>query len=188
MPGVLLVAATEGELSPVEGADQLVCGIGPVESALATARALARRPYEAVLHVGIAGAKSLTPGTIVIGTEAVYCDVIDANATLPRVDRIGAAPGLLARVRQLLPEAPAMPIATCARVGGGELCEVEAMEGFGVLRAAGLAGVPAIEVRVISNAVRHADRSLWAIEHALTTLRQALPGLATAVAHTVHES
>jgi nucleoside phosphorylase len=74
-----------------------------------------------------------------------------------------------------------MPIATCARVGGGLLHEVEAMEGFGVLRAAALAGVPAIEVRVVSNAVRDADRSLWRIEDSLATLSQAVPRLLAAL-------
>ena len=178
---MLLVAATERELVPVEGVDQLCCGIGPVEAALATAHALADRRVDAVLHVGIAGATSLEPGTIVIGTESVYCDVIDANATLPRVSRIEVEPGLVARAHEALPEARAMPIATCARVGGGALCEVEAMEGFGVLRAAALAGVPAVEVRVISNSVSHADRSLWRIDDALTTLRGAVPRVIAAL-------
>jgi futalosine hydrolase len=74
-----------------------------------------------------------------------------------------------------------MPIATCARVGGGALCEVESMEGFGVLRAAALAGVPAVEVRVISNSVSHADRSLWRIDDALATLRDAVPRVVAAL-------
>ena len=39
MAGILLVAATERELG---GRDGLSCGIGPVEAAAATARALAR--------------------------------------------------------------------------------------------------------------------------------------------------
>ena len=46
-----------------------------------------------------------------------------------------------------------LPIGTSARVGGGAACEVEAMEGFAVLRAAALAGVPALELRAVSNAV-----------------------------------
>jgi len=171
---VLLVAATERELVAVEGADPLCCGIGPVEAALATAHALAAQRHGVVLHVAIAGATSLEPGTIVIGTEAVYCDVIDANATLPRVDRIGVAPDLVARVREALPEAQAMPIATCARVGGGALCEVEAMEGFGVLRACALAGVPAVELRAVSNEVGEADRSKWRFDDALAALADAV--------------
>jgi futalosine hydrolase len=178
---VLLVAATDRELVPVDGADDLCCGIGPVEAALATAHALSRRRYDAVLHVGIARAQSLELGTIVIGTDSVYCDVIDANATLPRGERLRADPSLVAAAHAVLPRAQAVPIATCARVGGGTICEVEAMEGFGVLRAAALTGVPAIEVRTISNSVRHADRSLWQIEHALTTLKQAVSDLVPAV-------
>jgi futalosine hydrolase len=61
------------------------------------------------------------------------------------------------------------------------LCEVEAMEGFGVLRAAALAGVPAVEMRVVSNSVSHADRSLWRIEDALATLRRAVPRVVAAL-------
>ena len=140
MTRLLMVAATDRELFTADGADPLCCGIGPVEAALATAHALAERRHDAILHVGIAGATALPPGTIVIGSEAVYCDVVDANATLPRVDRLPAASGLLDAARAALPRAEVRPIATCARVGGGTLCEVEAMEGFGVLRAAALAG------------------------------------------------
>ena len=40
---------------------------------------------------------------------------------------------------------------------------VEAMEGFGVLRAAALAGVPALELRAISNMVGEEDRTRWDI-------------------------
>ena len=38
---LLVVAATERELAFVEGAETLCCGVGPVESALQTARSLA---------------------------------------------------------------------------------------------------------------------------------------------------
>ena len=45
------------------------------------------------------------------------------------------------------------------------------MEGFGVLRAASLAGVPAVEVRVVANAVGEPDRARWRFEEALDRLR-----------------
>ena len=38
------------------------------------------------------------------------------------------------------------------------------MEGYGVLRAAALAGVPAVEVRVVVNAVGEPDREKWRID------------------------
>ena len=51
------------------------------------------------------------------------------------------------------------------------------MEGFAVLRAAELAGVPAVEVRVVSNRPEDADRGLWRIEEALARLTEIVPPL-----------
>ena len=177
MPDVLIVAATARELN---GLDGLVCGVGPVEAAAATARALAVHPWRAVLHVGVAGGRDLAPGTLVVGAEAVYCDL---SAAIQLVDRIAADTQLLEAARRALPNAPVLPIGTSAAVGSvGHDVPVEAMEGFGVLRAAGLAGVPAVEVRAISNEIGETDRSAWKIEDALAALGHALPSLAEAIA------
>src|SRR5919204_530406 len=74
-------------------------------------------------------------------------------------------------------EALVCGIGTTAYVGRGVGCDVEAMEGFGVLRAAALAGVPAVEVRAISNAVDETDRGRWQFDDALAALADALPRL-----------
>jgi nucleoside phosphorylase len=83
-----------------------------------------------------------------------------------------------------------MPIHTSAAVGGTSTSAsdkvslaslVEGMEGFGVLRAAELAGVPAVEVRAISNELGEPDRSRWDLTGALDALEEALPTLVTAV-------
>lgn len=174
---MLVVAATERELAHVRGFDTFCCGIGPVEAALQTARALAERRPDAVLHIGIAGARSLEPLTLVIGSEAVYCDVVDASSTLPRVDLAHPDAALLERVRDALPEARVLPIATCGRVGGGASCDVEAMEGFGVLRACELAAVPAVELRAISNSPDESDRATWRFDAAFELLGAALDRL-----------
>jgi len=173
---LLVVAATEAELRGA-GAAGLVCGIGPVEAALTTARTLAERPVDAVLHIGIAGARGIEPPALVLGSESVYCDVVDPAFTMPRVERVAPDAELLAAARAALPEARVLPIATSARVGGGAGFEVEAMEGFGVLRAAALAGVPAVELRAISNAVGEPDRSAWRIDAALDALAAAVERL-----------
>jgi futalosine hydrolase len=174
---ILVIAATEKELSVVDAAETLCCGIGPVEAALHTARALAERPPDAVLHIGIAGAQAIEPPALVIGSEARYCDIVDEGSTIPRVESVQADPRLVAAARRALPDAQVLPIATCGRVGGGRLCDVEAMEGFAVLRAAELAGVPAVEVRAVSNLVDHGDRGLWRIDDALAALAAAVPRL-----------
>jgi nucleoside phosphorylase len=178
---VLVVAATERELEFVDGAETLCTGVGPVEAALATARRLSADSPNAILHIGIAGATRLEPPALVLGSEAIYCDVIDAAAVIPRVERVHPDAALLDAARRALPEARVLPIATCARVGGGSACEVEAMEGFGVLRAAALAGVPAVELRAVSNAVGESDRTRWRIDDALAALRDAVPRLLEAL-------
>jgi futalosine hydrolase len=176
----LLVAATERELAGHEG---LACGIGPVEAAARTARALAGGPPDAVLHVGLAGGAGLEAGTLVIGTEALYADIA---AAIPVVSRVEPDQKLLAAVRVAFPDAPALPIATRAAVSGpsdtvSQGAQVEAMEGFAVLRACELAGVPAVEVRVISNELGEPDRSRWDLERGLAALQAALPRLLEAV-------
>jgi futalosine hydrolase len=173
---LLLVAATDRELC---GHDGLVCGIGPVEAAVATARALALHPVEALLHVGIAGARGLDPGTVVVGTTSVYSDL---SAEWAVVERVEADPTLVASALEALPGAVGARIDTSAAVGGavgvpGQEPLVEAMEGFGVLRAATLANVPALEVRAISNAIGEADRSRWPVAHALEALEASIPAL-----------
>ena len=170
---ILVVAATERELAGVEGVETLACGIGPVEAAATTARALAQRRPDALLHVGLAGRRGFAGCELVIGSEALYCDA--AGPLVP--DRVRPDAGLLARVREALPEARVVPIGTSARVGGVQGCDVEAMEGFAVLRAAELAGVPAVEVRVVANEVEEPDRALWRFDEALGLLREALPRL-----------
>ena len=179
---ILVVAATERELAATNAADTLCCGIGPAEAAVRTALRLAEHRPAAVLHVGIAGAPELETGSVVIGSEARYADIVDPASTLPRVERAFPAPELVEAACRALPGAHLLPITTCARVGGGGECEVEAMEGFSVLRAAELAGVPAVEVRTISNRPGDADRGLWRIEDALARLGEIVPPLLEEIA------
>ena len=173
---ILVVAATEFEASLTDGhaVETLVCGIGPVEAALATAAAIDARRPGAIVQIGIAGAQSLPNGSLALGSEAVYCDIHDPGARIPRVERVEPNADLLTAARRALPDAHVLPIGTTARVGGGVGCEVEAMEGFAVLRAASLAGVPAVELRAISNSVAEVDRAKWTIEDALAALGVAL--------------
>lgn len=177
---ILLVAATERELC---GHDGLVCGVGPVEAAAATARALALRPFDSVLNVGLAGARDLPVGALVVGTESVYADLA---AEWPIVDRAPADAALVTAVRAALPDAVTCPIHTSAAVRGA--CDtvsqgplVEAMEGFGVLRAAAIAGVRAVEVRAISNELGEDDRSKWDIPGAMHLLEAVVPELLRAI-------
>jgi futalosine hydrolase len=181
MGGILLVGATDLELC---GRPGLVCGIGPVEAAAVTANELAFSRPEAVLHVGVAGGRGITPGSLVIGSEAVYADL---SAEIPVVERVEPHPVLFSAARSAMPAAVALPIATSASVSAGQpshAFRVEGMEGFGVLRASELAGVPAVEVRAVSNDLGEGDRSRWMIRRALEVLEEAIPQLLDAIAST----
>jgi len=178
--GILLIAATELELCGHPG---LVCGIGPVEAGAATARELALNRPSAVLHVGVAGGRRLTPGALVLGTEAVYVDLV---SEVPVVERVEPDPALLAAVQAAIPEAIALPIATSAAVSespesASHGLRVEGMEGFAVLRACELAGVPAVEARAISNAIGEGDRARWMTRRGLEVLDGAIPRLLAAL-------
>jgi futalosine hydrolase len=179
LPDILLVAATEPELCGLSG---LVCGIGPVEAAVVTARAVALEQPAGVLHVGVAGAKGITPGRLVVGTEAVYCDL---TAEIPVIRHTAPDAALLAATEAALPSAVALPIGTSAIVdgpcGAHPGVRVEGMEGFAVLRACELAGVPAVEVRAVSNEIGEGDRAQWQISRGVDTLADAVPALLEAL-------
>lgn len=176
--GILVVAATERELAPAGGWDTLCCGVGPVEAAARTAAAIARHRPAAILHVGIAGSRRrppLEPPALVIGAESIYCDVDPGNRWAPR--SLAPSARLLEAAQRALPGAAVLRIGTSARVGGSFDCDVEAMEGFAVLRAAQLAGVPAIEVRAIANEIAEPDRARWRFDEAFAAIVGATPPL-----------
>ena len=181
----LVVAATEPELCGHAG---LVCGVGPVEAAASVAAAIERRRPDAILQIGVAGARrgsGVDVLDLVVGDEAVYEDVLTVRRLAP--SSVGPDRRLVDAARAALPAARLLPIGTTGRVGGASGCGVEAMEGFAVLRAAELAGVPAVEVRAISNLVED-ERSAWRLDEALELLAQALPGLVASITAAVSES
>ena len=187
---ILVVAATAQELAPADGWLTLQCGVGPVDAAAATATAIALHRPAVILHVGIAGARrqhALPFASLVIGSEARYCDVNADSKWAPRV--IAPSPILLAAARRVFSSALVLPIGTSGRVGGmtdhDADISVEAMEGFGVLRAAQLAGIPAIEVRAISNEIEEVDRGRWHFDAALAAITAATPLLVAALLETL---
>ncbi|WP_411281832.1 hypothetical protein [Gemmatimonas sp.] len=180
---ILVVAATGRELATANGWLTLLCGVGPVEAAAATAAAIAELRPAAILHVGIAGARrsrAFAPASLVIGSDARYGDINVPAEWAPHT--VPASPALLLAVQRVLPDAPTLSIGTSARVGGTIHCDVEAMEGFGVLRAAQRAGIPAIEVRAISNEIEEADRARWHFDAAFAAITAATPQLVRAIA------
>ena len=158
----------------------LAAGVGPVEAALGTARALAAKHYDAVINAGIAGGfrDRCTVGDAVVCSREDYAELgledgtafpLPGGATLVR--HVEAEPGLLKPfLGGLIPVivgrgvTSAIVTSTTARalvLAHRFRADVESMEGFAVLRAAQLAGVPAIEIRGVSNLVGERATNEW---------------------------
>jgi futalosine hydrolase len=186
------VGAELGSWQPREGTDLLVTGVGPVEASTAVATALAQHPYELVVNAGIAGtfdrAARIGDGVIVADDAMELSLESGASLALPLgielVDRTVSDPVLVDRLRAR--DFPALHGITVARVTSSEAtarrlrergAQVESMEGFAVLRAAQRAGVPAIQVRGISNRCGDRASSGWDFSAGVAGLRKVLDAL-----------
>lgn len=188
---ILLACAHESELSfwqAREGVATLVMGVGPIEAACAVTRELAGGRYRLVINAGIGGAfdgaASIGDG-VVVAHDAMELGLEDGQPlSLPGgekvVDRASSDGDLVGRMRER--GFRALRGITVARVTSTEStahrlatnldAQVESMEGFSVLRAAELAGVPAIELRGISNRCGDRDRSAWNFAAGVAGLRR----------------
>ena len=163
---ILVVAATERELACVEGAERSLCGIGPVEAAdrdgalargAPARRGAARRARRRARLHGRRGGDRRRGGLL------RRCGLADDRAVARAAPTHACSRPPGARC----PPRACSAIATTARVGGSSGFEIEAMEGFAVLRACRLAGVPAVEVRVVVNEVDEPDRARWRFDDGL---------------------
>jgi futalosine hydrolase len=180
---ILVVCAVAQELASLparDGVEVLAVGVGPVEAALGTARALARRDWDAVINAGIAGGfrDRCTVGDAVVVTREDYAELgLEDGSTFPLpgglelVRTVEAHPRLLQPFLDGLIPAIAGRGVTSATVTSTTThalvlahrfrADVESMEGFSVLRAAQVAGVPAVEIRGVSNLVGDRATNEW---------------------------
>jgi futalosine hydrolase len=192
---ILLTSAVAEELAFWRARDDvevLVTGVGPVEASCTVAAALARNRYELVINAGIAGAfegAARIGDGVVVADDAIELALENgASLVLPQgvrlVDTAASDPQLVAALSAR--GFAALRGVTVARVTSSEAtarrlrergAQVESMEGFAVLRAAQLAGVPAIQVRGISNRCGERAASGWNFAAGLDGLRAILNAL-----------
>jgi len=171
------VAAELDFLAPRDGVATVVTGVGPVEAACAVTAALVQRPYRLLINAGIAGTFADSPrigdgvavkdDSMEIGLEdgaALALPngepvVATARSDAPLVDRLGAAGFRI--VRGITVSRVTATTRTARRLATELGAEIETMEGFAALRAAERCGVPAIEVRGISNRCGAREASGW---------------------------
>jgi futalosine hydrolase len=189
---VTAVLAERDAIAPAlgDGAEVIVGGVGPAESAASTARALATGSYDRVLSAGIGGGfPGVEIGSVVAASAIVFADLgaQDSDQFVPLDDlgfgRTTYRPNLGLDFGLRL--GPILTVSTVTgRASSAESllarfpdALAEAMEGAGVAAAASGAGVAFGEVRAISNAVGPRNRDAWRIPQALAALRSAFEAL-----------
>ncbi|WP_280921851.1 futalosine hydrolase [Streptomyces durhamensis] len=199
LPSTLLCRTTAGW-------DLLAAGVGPALAAASTAAALTAAaldgaPYDLVVSAGIGGgfAPEAPVGSLVVADAITVADLgaETADGFVP-VTELGFGtvthrpPGPAVRAVSEATGARTGTILTVSTVTGtasraaalrgrhpGALAE--GMEGFGVAEAAAAHGLPALEIRAVSNPVGPRDRAAWRIGDALTALTEAFGKLAPAL-------
>jgi futalosine hydrolase len=198
---ILLACAVAKELefwSDRPNVTRLITGVGPVEAAASVAHALAQQRYRLVINAGIAGAfegaASIGDG-VCVASERFEVDIEngepirlpDGNATIERAD---SEPELVAHLGRH--GVPSLAGITVSRVTATEAtarrlaalgAQVESMEGFAVLRVAAIHGVPAVEIRGISNRAGERSRSGWNFSAGVAGLQAVMHTLFLALDH-----
>ncbi|MCX5102434.1 futalosine hydrolase [Streptomyces sp. NBC_00264] len=174
--------------------DVLAGGAGPAASAASAAFALASdRGYGLVISAGIGGGfAGVAPvGSLVVAARIGAADLGAETATgfvpvtelgfgrtwhlPPRslVREVAAATGALTGDILTVSTVTGSADRAAALLAAHPAAAAEAMEGFGVAEAADRIGVPALEIRAVSNAVGPRDRDAWRIGDALAALTEA---------------
>ncbi|MCX3063604.1 futalosine hydrolase [Streptomyces beihaiensis] len=188
-------AVARGVSAGPPGIDVVAVGVGPAAAAAGTATALTRaelagHPYTLVVSAGIAGGFAAPPGTPIVADTITAADLgaETPDGFVPVTDLgFGAVthhpPEALVRDLAAATSATVGTLLTVSTVTGTASRAAllaqrhpgvvgEAMEGFGVAEAAASHGVPAAELRTVSNAVGPRDRAAWRIGDALAALTE----------------
>ena len=176
---ILLVCALPAELrffTPPANVKIFACGVGPVEAAIAVARELGSAPYTALINAGIGGIYrdvARVGAARLITADALADFGLEGGGALALpegtlVEHASADAALIMQLAGIAPHATGVTVAavTTTDATGERLRaryghDVETMESFSVLRAAEIAGVPAIGVRGISNYIGNRAASEW---------------------------
>ncbi len=192
---ILLAAAVEAELAFWRNRDSIttmVTGVGPVEAACTIAAELSRASYRLLVNAGLGGAfdgaAAIGEG-VVVADDTMEVDLEDGTPLrLPQgkqtIEIVRSDRALVERMRSRgfstlrgVTVARVTSTEATARRLAGRGAQVESMEGFAALRAAELAGVPAVELRGISNRCGGRESSGWNFEAGMTGLQRALDAL-----------
>jgi futalosine hydrolase len=176
----------------------LITGVGLPMAAYALGHRLARRPYELIVQAGVAGAidRNLELGAVVEVVSDCFADlgVEEADGSFSSMMEMGLVaaddfPFQAGRLwnapdqaRNFLPQVHGISV---NKVHGTEesiavlqqqypFAQIESMEGAAFFYAALQRGVPALQIRSISNYVEKRQRENWKLAEAIARLNEVL--------------
>lgn len=186
---VLFLMATEAEYGAAlrTQIEPVITGVGPVEAALQTLKALHDHPADLVLNLGSAGSRSLPQAEVFQISAVSYRDMDASPLGVPK----GVTPFLdlpaELTISQRLPGLPSARLATGASIVNGAAydaidADMVDMETYAVLRACMSAGAGMIGLRGVSDGTEEIKRfSDWTfylaeIDAQLAGIVRGLPG------------
>ncbi|MCH2153232.1 MAG: futalosine hydrolase [Phycisphaerales bacterium] len=200
----LIITAVEAESQAIGELDDCLifaAGIGRTNAAAATTQhCLEHGNISAVISAGIAGslpASDLCIGDVLLADRCIYVEEGLASPDgFQNMETMGFSlgdfpgnevpvdPTLLARVRGQFPTGAIATVATCSgtdqqaqMVVERTSAKAEAMEGAAVVHAARRLGLPALEIRGISNTTGDRNLQQWDLQAGLDAIGTAVESL-----------
>jgi nucleoside phosphorylase len=167
---ILFLAAFEPELAALDSKlPRAIVGVGLVEAALGTARALAAHRAHRVILVGTVGAyprSHLSIGDVVVASRVLLASPSGAlvpgmpQSVVAASDGFDATPSVVATTLAITTDDD-----VAAAMGDSVQADVEHLEAFAVGRACELAGVMFSAVLGVANIVGARGREQWGENH-----------------------
>ncbi|PTR00812.1 futalosine hydrolase [Mucilaginibacter yixingensis] len=171
----------------------LVTGVGMTATAFALGRQLALNQYDLAINLGICGAfdRGLALGEVVEITTDIFAELgAQDDEDFISIDQLGfgesiytagaSIPQFMGSIEDHKPRLKQVTGITVNRVHGNERTisktadrlhpQVESMEGAAFFYACKQAGVPALQIRAVSNYVEKRNREQWQIGLAIKNL------------------
>jgi futalosine hydrolase len=197
---ILLVAATDGEISQLKGIssdshtiDFLVTGAGMVATAYKLGRCLGDKKYDLIINAGIAGSfdRTITIGEVVVVKEDIFSEVgaedgneflnmealgLPGNFKFENAHSLKALSGYK-QVRSITVNTVHGNDESISKVMRRYNPQIESMEGAAFFYVCSEEKIHCIQLRAISNYVERRNRESWNIPLALKNLQSAISKL-----------
>ncbi|HRH65341.1 MAG TPA: futalosine hydrolase [Bacteroidia bacterium] len=199
---ILLVSATDNELGPFETTwfrknqvDRLVSGVGMVATTHSLTRELQSNTYDLAINIGLAGSfdRTIPVGEVVRIVEDIFSELGAEDGEnflslkdigLPGTDILinfdeekNSLLNTFRKVRGITVNTVHGEEKSIEKVINRYHPQVETMEGAAFFYVCGKEGIPAIQLKSISNYVERRNKEAWNIPLALDNLKSAVTEL-----------